>query len=272
MTASRTTNRARLGHRLRYASQHPDRVVPYLRRLGRDWRLRLTARDHVAYYRAVMKADTAKSPSAAVGSATEDRWLALGEMQFDYLLRHGLAPEDRMLEIGCGGLRAGWRFIEHLDVGHYHGIDISPEILLAAGDTLAARGLQAKLPHLTLVRDLRLSALPSGYFTVVHAHSVFSHSPIEVIDECLRHIARVMAPDAFFDFTFNRTTGKEHHVLREDFYYRVETLTELAASHSLSACLMEDWEQLPHKQSKIRVRRGDASGAQEVGTGERLQR
>ncbi|GAA3378225.1 class I SAM-dependent methyltransferase [Streptomyces sannanensis] len=247
------TNRAALTHKIRYAVRRPDRWVPHLRRLGRDWKLRLTTRDHVAYYRAVMKADAAKSPSRAVGSATPERWLALGQMQFDYLVRHGLTPDDRMLEIGCGNLRAGWRFIDHLDTGHYHGIDISPEILIAAGDTLAERGLQEKLPHLGLVRDLRLASLPAGHFTVVHAHSVFSHCPLAVIDECLSHIARVMAPGAFFDFTFNRTEGKQHHVLREDFYYRTDTLVELARSHGLTARLMEDWEQLPHKQSKIRV-------------------
>ncbi|MEV6654542.1 methyltransferase [Streptomyces sp. NPDC051219] len=247
------TDRASLSHKIRYTVRHPDRVVPYLRRLGRDWKLRLIFRDHVAYYRAVMKADAGRSPAAAVGSASQQRWLALGQMQFDYLLRNGLAPADRMLEIGCGNLRAGWRFIDYLDTGHYHGIDISPEILLAAGDTVAERGLQDKLPRLGLVRDLRLASLPAGYFTVVHAHSVFSHSPIEVIDECLSHIAHVMAPKGFFDFTFNRTEGREHHVLREDFYYRTETLVELANTHGLTARLMEDWEQLPHRQSKIRV-------------------
>ena len=98
-----------------------------------------------------------------------------------------------MLEIGCGNLRAGHLFIGYLDAGNYHGIDISPDILLAAADRIAEFGLQAKLPHLTLVRDMSLRFLPDGWFTVVHAHSVFSHSPIEVIDECLRHVGRVMA-------------------------------------------------------------------------------
>ncbi|GAB2984988.1 class I SAM-dependent methyltransferase [Streptomyces pseudoechinosporeus] len=246
-------NRASLTHKIRYALRNPGRVRPHLRRLARDYRLRLTTRDHVAYYRAVMKADTAASPAAAVGSASHERWLALGQMQFDYLTRHGLSSEDRMLEIGCGNLRAGWRFIDYLDAGHYYGIDISPEILLAARDTLAERELQGKLPHLGLVRDLRLAALPDAYFTVVHAHSVFSHSPLEVIDECLAHIGRVMAPNAFFDFTYNRTDGTEHHVLREDFYYRSDTLIARAKAHGLTARVMEDWDQLPHKQSKIRV-------------------
>ena len=103
---------------------------------------------------------------------------------------------------------------------------------------------------------MSLAFLPDRWFTVVHAHSVFSHSPIEVIDECLRHVGRVMAPDGFFDFTFDRTEGAEHHVLREDFYYRTETLIALAARHGLRAVFMDDWELLPHEQSKIRVTHG----------------
>ncbi|MCW1099149.1 MULTISPECIES: class I SAM-dependent methyltransferase [unclassified Streptomyces] len=253
LTTPPTRNRAGLAHKLRYATRHPDRIPAHMRRLARDVRLRLTARDHIAYYRAVMRADTAKNPEAAVGSATHERWLALGQMQFDYLLRHGLQPGDRVLEIGCGNLRAGWRIIDYLHPGHYHGIDISPDILLAAQATVVRHSLQDKLPYLTLVRNLRLEALPAGHFTVVHAHSVFSHSPLDVIDECMAHVGRVLAPGGYFDFTFNRTEGKEHHVLREDFYYRTETLLDLAESHQLSARFMDDWEQLPHRQSKIRL-------------------
>jgi predicted TPR repeat methyltransferase len=104
------------------------------------------------------------------------------------------------------------------------------------------------------VSDLKLEFLPSGYFDVVHAHSVFSHSPMDVIEECLAHVRRVMKPDGFFDFTFDRTEGAEHHVLREDFYYRTETLIALAARHGLSGEFMTDWEELPHAQSKLRVR------------------
>ncbi|MGH8824282.1 MAG: class I SAM-dependent methyltransferase [Jiangellaceae bacterium] len=250
-----TDNRSSLRHRMRSAMAHPDRILPYARRLGRDAWLRLRHPGHVAYYRAVMRADTAASPEGAVGSATHDRWLALGRMQFDYLIRHGLAPHHHILEIGCGNLRAGRLFIDHLEAGHYYGLDISPEILLAATRTLTTYGLQAKMPHLVLVDDLRLAFLPDEHFDVAHAHSVFSHSPISVIDECLAHVGRVLKTDGWFDFTFDRTEGEEHHVLHEDFYYRTETLVDLAGRHGLDARLMDDWERLPHKQSKIRVTR-----------------
>ncbi|MEU0395416.1 class I SAM-dependent methyltransferase [Streptomyces sp. NPDC006208] len=264
------TDRARLGHKMRYALSHPRRVLPYLRRAGRDCWLRLRHRgSHIAYYRAVMASDTARSPEAAVGGRpSHARWLAIGEMQYDYLVRHGLKPQDRMLEIGCGNLRAGWRFIEHLEPGHYYGIDISPDILVEAKKTVVRYGLQDKLPYLTPVDNLTLDFLPGSFFTVVHAHSVFSHSPLEVIDECLAHVGRVLAPGGWFDFTYDRTEGSEHQVLGEDFYYRTETLIQLAEKHGLAARHMEDWEQLPHGQSKLRITHRAAAASPDTRTTE----
>ncbi|WP_030383086.1 MULTISPECIES: class I SAM-dependent methyltransferase [unclassified Streptomyces] len=248
-----TVNRASFGHRVGYAVRHPARVPRHLARVTRDMWLRRKYPDHVDYYRAVMRSDTQVSPDAAVGSPTRERWLALGAMQFDYLVGHGLRPEHRMLEIGCGNLRAGWRFIRHLEPGHYYGLDISPDILAAAQGTVVEMGLQQRLPTLTPVRDLTLAFLPDAHFDVVHAHSVFSHSPLPVIEECLAHVGRVLRPGGWFDFTFDRTEGEEHHVLHEDFYYRTETLVALAATYGLEARFMDDWERLPHGQSKIRV-------------------
>ena len=72
---------------------------------------------HVSYYRAVMKSDAARSDEGVVGSHTHESWLKIGQMQFDYLVAHGLKPGMRMLEIGCGNLRAGCLFIDHLDAG-----------------------------------------------------------------------------------------------------------------------------------------------------------
>ncbi len=246
-------DRSRLTFKIVYAFRHPGRIAGYVRRRGRDaWLLRKSP-DHVSYYRAVMRSDASRSPEAAVGSHSHEYWLQVGQLQFDYATSHGLKADMRMLEIGCGNLRAGRLFIDYLEPGCYYGLDISPDILLAAQDTITDYDLRAKLPHLTLVSDLRLRFLPDATFDFVHAHSVFSHSPIEVIDECLAHVGRILAPGGFFDFTFDKTDGAEHDVLREDFYYRTETLIALAAKHGLQATFMDDWEQNGHPQSKIRV-------------------
>jgi SAM-dependent methyltransferase len=248
-------NHSRLSFKMGYALRHPRRLLYYGRRWWRDMRFGLRTNDHISYYRAVMRANVARSPEVAVGGGTHEAWLRQGQTQFDYLLGHGLDPAMRVLEIGCGNLRAGRLLIDYLGVGNYYGIDISPDILLAALDTVTRYGLETKLPRLTLVKDLEFGFLPPDTFDVVHAHSVFSHSPLEVIEECLRHVGRIMAPGAFFDFTFKRTEGTEHQVLREDFYYRTTTLIALAARHGLAARYMDDWGPPLSQQSKLRVTR-----------------
>ena len=100
-------DRSRLGFKIKYALVHPGHIVPYTRRRARDAFLWLGTRDHVSYYRAVMASDAARSHEGAVGSKTHGSWLKIGQMQFDYLVSHGLKPDMRMLEIGCGNLRAG---------------------------------------------------------------------------------------------------------------------------------------------------------------------
>lgn len=242
-----------------YAILHPSRIVPYGRRWARDVVLGLQTDGHVAYYRAIMHSNVSRGPEVAVGCDSHESWIRHGQMQFDYLLDHGVSPGMRVLEIGCGNLRAGRLLIDHLETGNYYGIDISPDILMAALDTISEFGLQAKLPRLALVHNLKLDFLPPGTFDVVHAHSVFSHCPIEVIDQCLRNVGRIMAPAGFFDFTFNRTERAEHQVLREDFYYRTETLTALAARYGLQARLMSDWGPPRSSQSKLRVTQSDPS-------------
>ena len=200
-----------------------------------------------------MKSDAARSPEAAVGSSTHKRWIALGEMQFSYLKKHGLRPEHTMLEIGCGNLRAGRLFIDYLAEGNYFGIDISPEILDAAERTLAEYGLREKQPVLALVDDNKFKQFADDSFDVIHAHSVYSHCPLSVIEECFAHVGRILKPSGHFDFTFDRTEGEEHQVLNEDFYYRTQTLVAVAAKYQLQAEFMADWEELRHNQSKIRI-------------------
>lgn len=251
--------------RLLHAARHPRRLTRYARRLLRDLRLLHASHgDHIAFYRAVMRSNVTRDPNAAVGTPSQERWEAMGELQFSYLRSHGLQPSHHLLEIGCGNLRAGWRFIDYLAPGHYYGVDISPDILLAAQRVLASRGLQAKVPHLSLVADMGLAHLPEAHFDMAHAHSVFSHSPLHIIDECLTQVPRVLKPGGFLDFTFNPTEDEERHVLHEDFYYRPATLIALAETKGLTATPMDDWDALPHKQSKIRV---TAPPAPLLGTG-----
>jgi ubiquinone/menaquinone biosynthesis C-methylase UbiE len=244
--------RTSLAYKIGKATAHPGRILPYVRRSARNARLRLASPSHTDFYRAVMADETAKDPDRAIGSDSRDSWMWVGQLQHAYLLQHGLRPEHRLLDIGCGNLRAGWRLMRHLDPGNYYGVDISPDILIAAQDTVFRFDLQDRLPYLTDIGDLKLRFLPTGHFDVVTAHSVFSHTPIEVIDEALAHVGRVLKPSGFFDFTYPETDGAARDFLREDFYYPTRQLLDLTRSHGLTAEKMQDWD---YAQAKIRVRR-----------------
>jgi SAM-dependent methyltransferase len=246
----------RLGATLRRAVTDPRYARYQIRRAARDVRLRVRHRgDHVAYYRAVMDDAIVHGETTAVGDRSSQRWQKGGKPQFDYLVARGLQPGHRMLDIGCGNLRAGRRFIRHLEPGHYYGIDISPEAIRSAQAALAEAGLTDKMPYLTVVDDMTFRFLPDEIFDFVHAHSVFSHSPMSVIEECFAHVGRILKPHGSFYFTYNRSGGRERTTLREDFYYRTETLLDAAERHGLVGEFMADWEAQGRVQSTICVRR-----------------
>lgn len=235
---------------IRTGLRHSARV---LGKLLRNQSLKATSRTHTEFYRAVMASNARRDPDAAIGSDTREHWMKVGQMQFSYLLTHGLRPDHRILDIGCGNLRAGWRMIQYLDSGHYYGVDISPDILLAALKELHSQKLQHKYPHLVLVNDLRFDFLPDQSFDVIHAHSVFTHTHADVIDQCFASAARLLKSDGFFDLTY--LEGETFSLIEEDFCYPRQMLLEMAARHHLDASYMEDWDYSTHRQHKLRLRR-----------------
>lgn len=249
----RQKQRPGVAARLAAAVRRPGQAVSYLRRLIRNSWYRLWTRgDHMAFYSRVMRSDiTRKSPEAAVGTAEHADWLRLGQQQFDYLAARRLDPSHRMLEIGCGNLRAGWRFIEYLGPGAYTGADASPDIIQAARATLADHGLEAKRPELVVISDMRFEELPAASFDVVHAHSVFSHTPVEVVEAAFEAVRRLLKPGGFFDFTYNASADRYWQVLWEDYYYPPEMLEALAAKHGFKARRMKGWK---HPQAKMRLK------------------
>jgi hypothetical protein len=84
---------------------------------------------------------------------------------------------------------------------------------------------------------------------------VFTHCPIDIVEQSIASVGRLMAPGAFFDFTFYRADGDEYQVHHEDFYYRTGTLTALAAKYGFAAELQDDWHDPWDHQPKLRLTR-----------------
>jgi hypothetical protein len=56
-------------------------------------------------------------------------WEAIGRLQFRFMIERGLEPQHVFLDVACGSLRGGVRFIPYLEPGCYLGLDIKQELI-----------------------------------------------------------------------------------------------------------------------------------------------
>jgi SAM-dependent methyltransferase len=126
-------------------------------------------------------------------------WARFGLLQFGFLLKRGLKPEHRLLDIGCGAFRGGVHFVKYLEPGHYFGVDIS-QSLLDAGYTqeIEPAGLAARLPRANLACNADFDFPWDVPFDYALAQSLFTHLPLTLIHYCLYRLSAKMAPGGQF--------------------------------------------------------------------------
>ena len=131
-------------------------------------------------------------------------WDEIGSLQLSFMISQGLKPHHRMVDIGCGCLRGGVRFVDYLEPGHYYGVDLSQDLLDAGFDIeLSAAGLQHKLPreHLIATNIFDFSAI-EGTVDFAFAQSLFTHLPMNHIRNCLARLPDKMTAGGVFFATF----------------------------------------------------------------------
>jgi SAM-dependent methyltransferase len=172
-------------------------------------------------------------------------WEELGAWQFDLMVEEGLRPSDRLLDLGCGCLRGGVRFIAWLDAGGYYGIDCNPSLLEA--------GLQVELPRAGLAGRLAADHLACNgdydarsfatSFDHVLAQSLWSHLPWVEVRRCLGNLAASVRTGGRLAATFFPAPAGAEPPLeiehapagirtardQDPFHHRVEDLVRAAA-------------------------------------------
>lgn len=128
------------------------------------------------------------------------RWEEIGRQQFDFLLSEGLSPEHVFIDLGCGVLRGGLHFINHLDVGNYYGIDISPDMIAGGFAEAASAGLSEKRPTLRATDTFDIDF--GRKFDYGIALSVFTHVPWNSCFRALANVSANFAPGGRFYATF----------------------------------------------------------------------
>ena len=129
-------------------------------------------------------------------------WEHLGRLQFDYLVDHGLRPDHHLLDVGCGPLRGGLKFIEYLEPGHYFGVDKRADVIDESLRTeLPRSGLAVRRPTVVAMGDFGFGRL-NQTFDYAIAQSVFTHLSLNSIVRCLINMDQVLLPGGQFYATF----------------------------------------------------------------------
>jgi len=161
--------------------------------------------------------------------------------QFRYLKKHGLKPEQRFLEYGCGTASAGKHIIDYLDPQKYVGVDISAESIRIGWMILNKYELFKKGPVLHVIPGGNLAPLVDLKFDTIWAQSVFTHCPPDIVKQVLNNLKPHLNDKGCFYATISRIeegiVQKQFH----DWYYTLEFFDSTAPECGYDFEVMDDW-------------------------------
>ncbi len=180
-------------------------------------------------------------------------WDEVGRLQLDFLLKEGLTPEHKILDIGCGCLRGGIHFMRFLDAGKYHGLDINESLIRAGKIEVQEAGLEMKKPKLIVDGDFSIGKFDSRFDFIVSV-SLFTHIPFNTIVKCLTRVRENLSPDGVYYSSFFEAPFPAHlEPIRQQpggiltkydsnpFHYSIQELALAASLAKLEIHLIGDW-------------------------------
>jgi SAM-dependent methyltransferase len=171
------------------------------------------------------------------------KWDEIGRLQLELLISRGLRPEHRVLDVGCGALRAGVLLIQYLEPGHYFGIDINPSLIHAGRWELSQAGLDDRCPPDNLRVTDSFDCDFGVAFDLALAQSLYTHIPLSEIERCLERVAGVMKPGGRFFASYNGLPpGRKlsRPSKRDPFRHAFDDLAA-AGRHNWSSSYIDDW-------------------------------
>jgi SAM-dependent methyltransferase len=182
-------------------------------------------------------------------------WDALGQLQFEFMLRMGLKPEHVLLDVGCGALRAGVKFIEYLDDENYLGLDSEKRLIqIGIEKELRPDLKRRKSPQFAVSSSFEFEKFSKRPDFAI-AQSLFTHLAEPDIRLCLEKMRRFINPGGRFYATY--FVGDETHVNRSprshshrSFRYPRATVEEFGVRAGWRQRYIGDWAH-PRRQMMV---------------------
>ncbi len=135
----------------------------------------------------------------------------MGITQLALLYGVGLREHHRVLDLGCGSLRAGRLLIPFLNEGMYFGIEPNPWLIEEGlRENLGQDMVRMKSPRFD--HNDRFDCEVFGeQFDYIVAQSILSHTKIDMGKRCVSNAAKVLKPDGLFLLTFQQVMHPEKH-------------------------------------------------------------
>ena len=196
---------------------------------------------------------------------------AIGRLQLTTLLREGLYPNSKVLDIGCGCLRGGYWLIHFLDPGCYYGIEPNRTMLGAGISQLLEDGLvAAKNPRFDYNAQFDSSVF-GVVFDFFVARSVWTHASKSQIEKMLDSFVHDSTQTGTFltsylrsnwlqrDYRGNNWVGRSHQtdvpgLVYHDFHW----IQRVCRQRSLDVTELR--QGIYNSQTWLKITKGDRDG------------
>jgi ubiquinone/menaquinone biosynthesis C-methylase UbiE len=150
------------------------------------------------YYDIDKKHISEKEAELLVGDFFEEA----GLLQLKFLVDYGLKTNHKLLDIGCGCLRGGIKFIEYLGDENYYGSDVSKKLLTIGKQKLYDKNIKCNDNNFTINDNFNFSSFKDTKFQFAVGVSLFLHLHLNHLKLCLYNLYDYLEVGGKFYVTF----------------------------------------------------------------------
>jgi hypothetical protein len=172
--------------RLRFSQLYAWHLKPFV------WRLFHPGSTPEEYYARSIAGRVLRGDHPAIGA--QARSVRAPTELLDILLTYGLEPGHVVVDYGCGSFRLGKALIEHLDPGHYWGLDVIDEFLESGMALLEPELKAAKRPNARVISPENLAETAAARPDFIISWHVCSKVPPSRLTDYFGKIVSLMGP------------------------------------------------------------------------------